>query len=69
MYWRGTHLAKLTGSFFAEFLNEVSPVHLGMLYQPTCGGLRYGLCHFNPTTFSRQSSRPGWKKIFLEENQ
>src|SRR5262245_61164172 len=27
---------------FAEFLDGGSPVHLGMLYQPTCVGLRYG---------------------------
>lgn len=34
-------LPKLRGQF-AEFLNEGSPVHLGMLYLPTCVGLRYG---------------------------
>ena len=34
-------LPKLRGQF-AEFLNEGSPVHLGILYQPTCVGLRYG---------------------------
>ena len=27
---------------FAEFLDKGSLVHLGMLYQPTCVGLRYG---------------------------
>ena len=27
---------------FAEFLNEGSPVHLGIFYLPTCVGLRYG---------------------------
>jgi hypothetical protein len=26
----------------AEFLDGGSPVHLGMLYLPTCVGLRYG---------------------------
>ena len=30
------------GRFFAEFLNEDSPVRLGVLHQPTCVGLRYG---------------------------
>jgi hypothetical protein len=34
-------LPKLRGQF-AEFLDGGSPVHLGMLYQPTCVGLRYG---------------------------
>ena len=29
-------------SQLAEFLNEGSPVHLGILYRPTCVGLRYG---------------------------
>ena len=36
-------LPKLRG-YFAEFLNEGSPVHLGILYPPTCVGLRYGHC-------------------------
>ena len=27
---------------FAEFLNEASPNHLGILYPETCVGLRYG---------------------------
>ncbi len=34
-------LPKLRGQF-AEFLDGGSLVHLGMLYQPTCVGLRYG---------------------------
>jgi hypothetical protein len=34
-------LPKLRGQF-AEFLNEGSPVHLGMLYLSTCVGVRYG---------------------------
>ena len=29
-------------SQLAEFLNEGSPVHLSMLYRPTCVGGRYG---------------------------
>ena len=38
---RAPLLPKLRG-YFAEFLNEGSPVHLGILYPPTCVGLRYG---------------------------
>jgi hypothetical protein len=34
-------LPKLRGHV-AEFLNEGSPDRLGMLYPPTCVGLRYG---------------------------
>jgi len=34
-------LPKLRGDF-AEFLSESCLAHLGILYQPTCGGLRYG---------------------------
>jgi hypothetical protein len=37
-------LPKLRGQF-AEFLDGGSLVHLGMLYLPTCVGLRYGRCH------------------------
>ena len=32
---------KLRG-YFAEFLNVVSPAHLGLLDPSTCVGLRYG---------------------------
>ena len=34
-------LPKLRGHV-AEFLNEGSPDRLGILYPPTCVGLRYG---------------------------
>ena len=34
-------LPKLRG-YFAEFLRESYLAHLSILYQPTCGGLRYG---------------------------
>ena len=34
-------LPKLRGDF-AEFLSESCLAHLSILYQPTCGGLRYG---------------------------
>ena len=38
---RAPLLPKLRGQF-AEFLNVVSPAHLGLLDPPTCVGLRYG---------------------------
>ena len=31
------------GRFFAEFLEDLSPVRLGLLDLNTCVGLRYGL--------------------------
>ena len=34
----GKAYCKRTPSFFAEFLNEGSPVHLGLLAQSTCVG-------------------------------
>jgi len=60
IYLGGNPSPEVTGSFFAEFLPQLSPVGLGILYQPTCVGLRYGFPPFNPTTFSRQPihSRP-----------
>ena len=36
------HIAKLTLSFFAEFLKPPSPVYLSLLDSLTCVGLRYG---------------------------
>ena len=42
----GQALSRSYGRFFAEFLNEDSPVPLRLLASPTCGGLRYGRpCH------------------------
>ncbi len=38
----GRHLPKVTPSFFAEFLDPLSPDRLGLLDLPTCVGLRYG---------------------------
>jgi hypothetical protein len=32
--------------YFAEFLNQSSPARLGILYLPTCVGLRYGYPYF-----------------------
>ncbi len=47
---------------FAEFLDGGSPVHLGMLYQPTCVGLRYGRSDPSLEAFldSSASIRPAW---------
>ena len=43
-------LPKLRGHF-AEFLNEGSPVHLGLLDLSTCVGLRYGQHASPPSAF------------------
>jgi len=48
---------KLTPSFFAEFLELLSPASLGILYQPTSVGLRYGLDKFYPPTIRRGKQR------------
>ncbi len=47
---------------FAEFLDGGSPVHLGMLYQPTCVGLRYGRSDPSLEAFlgGSASIRPAW---------
>ena len=50
----GNPSPEVTGSFFAEFLSQLSPVPLGILYQPTCVGLRYGYLGVIPTGFSRK---------------
>ena len=48
----------LTPSFFAEFLEPLSPAGLGLLDQPTSVGLRYGLTKFySPEARQRQFSR------------
>ena len=39
---RGQALSLTYGRFFAEFLEDLSPVRLGLLDLPTCVGLRYG---------------------------
>ena len=36
------HLLPKLRCYFAEFLNPSSPKRLGILYLPTCVGLRYG---------------------------
>jgi hypothetical protein len=42
LHTTGALLLPKLRSHFAEFLNEGSPVHLSILYLPTCVGLRYG---------------------------
>ena len=51
----GWVLLRTYDRFFAEFLQELSPVHLGLLDLPTCVGLRYG------------SIQISFLKLFLEE--
>ena len=48
--WRA--LLRTYGRYFAEFLNEKSPVRLGLLDLPTCVGLRYGRTSINLRSFS-----------------
>jgi hypothetical protein len=48
------------GRFFAEFLNNVSLVHLRLLASPTCVGLRYGCLGFNPRGFSWHQLQLDW---------
>ena len=43
----GQALSRTYGRFFAEFLNEESPVRLGLLDQSTCVGFRYGCVAIN----------------------
>ena len=47
-------IPKLRGCF-AEFLNVVSPAHLGLLDPSTCVGLRYGLHARDRSRFSRRA--------------
>lgn len=48
------HIAKLTLSFFAEFLKPPSPVCLSLLDSLTCVGLRYGQNTHSCINFSRR---------------
>ena len=41
-YLMGAHLLPKLRCYFAEFLNQSSLKRLGILYLPTCVGLRYG---------------------------
>jgi hypothetical protein len=53
-------LPKLRGQF-AEFLNEGSPVHLGMLYLSTCVGVRYGHWQHWLEAFLGSKAQPTWR--------
>lgn len=59
---RGALLLPKLRSEFAEFLDRGSLVHLGILYQPTCVGLRYGHDAHSLEAFldSPASIRPAW---------
>ena len=46
------HIAKLTSSFFAEFLESSLPVCLSVLHQSTCVGYRYGFNTLSLKIFS-----------------
>ena len=48
----GQALFRSYGRFFAEFLEELSLVRLGLLDPTTCVGLWFGLCIFNLRSFS-----------------
>ena len=52
-------LPKLRGQF-AEFLNEGSPVHLGMLYLSTCVGVRYGHKQSSLEAFRGSTAQSTW---------
>jgi hypothetical protein len=52
----GKAYCELTPSFFAEFLNERSPVDLRLLALSTCVGLRYGYNNTSLRSFSWHSA-------------
>lgn len=65
----GQALSRSYGRFFAEFLNEDSPVPLGLLALSTCVGLRYGATHAHLRDISRKalrSNRHGKNRTFLQ---
>ena len=45
---QGQALSRSYGRFFAEFLEDLSLVRLGLLDLTTCVGLRYGTTMLNP---------------------
>jgi len=46
--WGWKALSLSYGRYFAEFLEDLSLVRLGLLDLTTCVGLRYGIIMFNP---------------------
>ena len=59
----GQAFSRTYGRLFAEFLNEDSPVHLGVLHQPTCVGFRYGLPTIDSRRFSRKRALRNFPRI------
>jgi hypothetical protein len=53
-HYCGQALSLTYGRFFAEFLEDLSLVRLGLLDLTTCVGLRYGPNIFNLRSFSRK---------------
>ena len=60
----GRALSRSYGRYFAEFLEELSLVRLGLLDLTTCVGLRYGLYIFMLRGFSWKRAHPNplWPK-------
>ena len=56
MCW-GEALFRSYGCFFAEFLEDLSLVRLGLLDLITCVGLRYGFSYNNLRSFSWKCAR------------
>ena len=52
----GQTLFRSYGRFFAEFLEDLSLVRLGLLDLTTCVGLRYGLVYISLRGFSRKAA-------------
>ena len=50
--WSWKALYRRYGRFFAEFLEDISPVRLSLLDLATCGGLRYGSAALELRSFS-----------------
>jgi len=59
-------LSRTYGRLFAEFLNEDSPVRLGVLHQPTCVGFRYGWLVNKVRRFSGKRALPDLPRITPE---
>ena len=56
-------LSRSYARFFAEFLNEDSPIRLGVLHQPTCVGFRYGRHTLDSRGFSGKRALPNFSAL------
>lgn len=70
----GLHCCRQTlfqsyGRCFAEFLNEDSLVHLGLLDLPTCVGLRYGLQRIPQSGHSQFSRQLGSQPLLFPKKE